>query len=100
MRPEFESTQKRHDVSLTRQWHQDSRTFDSLGTSMKEPIYIVDGVGTPFAKAGTILADSEAVDLGKTALAILVARSGIDPAQIEEVIIGCVSQPADSANVG
>ena len=67
---------------------------------MKEPIYIVDGVRTPFAKAGTILADSEAVDLGKTALAILVARTGIDPAQIEEVIIGCVSQPADSANVG
>jgi acetyl-CoA acetyltransferase family protein len=67
---------------------------------MKEPIYIVDGVRTPFAKAGTILADNEAVDLGKTALAILVARTGIDPAQIEEVIIGCVSQPADSANVG
>src|SRR4029077_7012156 len=69
-------------------------------TFMKEPIYIVDGVRTPFAKAGTILADSEAVDLGKTALSLLVARTGIDPSQIEEVIIGCVSQPADSANVG
>ena len=67
---------------------------------MKEPIYIVDGVRTPFAKAGTILADSEAVDLGKTALRLLVARTGIDASQIEEVIIGCVSQPADSANVG
>ena len=55
---------------------------------MKEPIYIVDGVRTPFAKAGTILADSEAVDLGKTALRLLVARTGIDPSQIEEVIIG------------
>src|SRR4029077_1330450 len=67
---------------------------------MKEPIYIVDGVRTPFAKAGTTLADSDAVELGKTALRLLVARTGIDPSQIEEVIIGCVSQPADSANVG
>src|SRR6202045_2814028 len=67
---------------------------------MKEPIYIVDGVRTPFAKAGTTLADSEAVELGKTALSLLVARTGIDPSQIEEVIMGCVSQPADSANIG
>ena len=67
---------------------------------MKEPIYIVDGVRTPFAKAGTTLADSDAMELGKTALRLLVARTGIDPSEIEEVIIGCVSQPADSANVG
>jgi acetyl-CoA acetyltransferase family protein len=67
---------------------------------MKEPIYIVDGVRTPFAKAGTTLADSDVVDLGKAALSLLVARTGIDASRIEEVIIGCVSQPADSANVG
>jgi acetyl-CoA acetyltransferase family protein len=67
---------------------------------MKEPIYIVDGVRTPFAKAGTTLAESDVVDLGKTALSLLVARTGIDASKIEEVIIGCVSQPADSANVG
>ena len=67
---------------------------------MKEPIYIVDGVRTPFAKAGTAFADSEAVDLGKTAIALLVARTGIDPSRIEEVIIGCVGQPAESANIG
>ncbi len=67
---------------------------------MKEPVYIVDGVRTPFAKAGTTLADSEAVDLGKTVVRLLVARTGIDASRIEEVIIGCVSQPADSPNVG
>jgi acetyl-CoA acetyltransferase family protein len=60
----------------------------------------VDGVRTPFAKAGTTLAESEVADLGKTALSMLVARTGIDASKIEEVIIGCVSQPADSANVG
>jgi acetyl-CoA acetyltransferase family protein len=67
---------------------------------MKEPIFIVDGVRTPFAKAGTILADTEAVELGKTALSLLLARTGIDAAKIEEVIIGCVGQPADAANIG
>ncbi len=67
---------------------------------MKEPIYIVDGVRTPFAKAGTAFADSDTADLGRTAVALLVARTGIDPSAIEEVIIGCVGQPVDSANVG
>ena len=66
---------------------------------MKEAIYIVDGVRTPFAKAGTILADMEAVELGKTAVRLLVARTGIDPSKIEEVIFGCVGQPPDAANV-
>src|SRR6478672_713324 len=67
---------------------------------MKEPIYIVDGVRTPFAKAGTALANTEAVELGATAVRLLVARSGIDPSEIEEVIFGCVGQPVDAANVG
>src|ERR1700761_6983500 len=73
--------------------------LDLARTLMNEPIYIVDGVRTPFAKAGTILADSEAVDLGKTVLGLLVARTGIDPSQIEEVIMGCVGQPAHAPNV-
>ncbi|MBV9299257.1 MAG: thiolase family protein [Verrucomicrobia bacterium] len=67
---------------------------------MKEPIYIVDGVRTPFAKAGTTLAGIEAVDLGKSVVRFLVARTGIDASKIEEVIVGCVGQPADSANIG
>src|SRR5262249_1661151 len=66
---------------------------------MSEPIYIVDGLRTPFAKAGTGLADVEAVELGKTAVSQLMARSGIDPSGIEEVIFGCVAQPPDAANV-
>ncbi|MBV8174603.1 MAG: thiolase family protein [Verrucomicrobia bacterium] len=66
---------------------------------MKEAIYIVDGVRTPFAKAGTALADTEAVELGKSAVRLLVARAGIDPSTIEEVIFGCVGQPADAANI-
>jgi len=67
---------------------------------MNEPIYIVDGVRTPFAKSGTTLSDYDAVELGKAAVSRLLARSGIDPAKIEEVIIGCVGQPANAPNIG
>ena len=67
---------------------------------MNEPIYIVAGVRIPFAKSGTTLADYDAVELGKATVSLLLARSGIDPAKIEEVIIGCVGQPAHAPNIG
>jgi acetyl-CoA acetyltransferase family protein len=65
---------------------------------MKEPLYIVDGVRTPFAKMGTTLARADAVELGRAATAAVLARTGLDPAQIDEVIFGCVGQPIDAAN--
>ena len=65
---------------------------------MSSPLYIVDGVRTPFCKMGTTLAGADAVDLGRTAAAALLARTGLDPAVIDEVIFGCVGQPADAAN--
>jgi acetyl-CoA acetyltransferase family protein len=66
---------------------------------MREPLYIVAGVRTPFCKMGTALAGVDAVDLGRAAAAAVLAQTGIDPAQIDEVIFGCVGQPADAANV-
>jgi acetyl-CoA acetyltransferase family protein len=66
---------------------------------MKEPIYIVDGVRTPFAKSGTILADTPATDLGKTVISLLIAKTGLPPEKIEEVIFGCVGQPAEAPNI-
>src|SRR2546430_13715829 len=67
---------------------------------MNSSLYIVDGVRTPFCKMGTSLAGADAVDLGRTAAAAVLARTGLDPAQIDEVIFGCVGQPADAANPG
>ena len=64
-----------------------------------QPIYIVDGVRTPFAKMGTAFAETDAVELGRVAVAELLAKTGLDPATIEEVIFGCVAQPADAANI-
>ena len=45
------------------------------------------------------MADVDSVEIGKTAMSLLLARTGIDPARIDEVIIGCVGQPAHSPNV-
>ena len=64
-----------------------------------QPIYIVDGVRTPFAKMGTAFAETDAVELGRVAVAELLAKTGLDPVTIEEVIFGCVAQPADAANI-
>ncbi len=66
---------------------------------MKQPLYIVDGIRTPFTKAGTQFANLSAVELGRTAVSALLAKTGIAPDSIDEVIIGCVGQPADAANI-
>ncbi len=66
---------------------------------MKTPLYLVAGVRTPFAKMGTSLAGCDAAELGRTATAALLARTGLDPATIDEVIFGCVGNPVDAANV-
>lgn len=64
-----------------------------------QSIYIVDGVRTPFAKMATAFAETDAVELGRVAVAELLAKTGLDPASIEEVVFGCVAQPADAANI-
>src|SRR5260221_3474294 len=62
-------------------------------------IVIVDGVRTPFCKAGTELAALGADELGRIAVNALLTRTGLDPALVDEVIFGCVAQPMDAANV-
>jgi acetyl-CoA acetyltransferase family protein len=66
---------------------------------MSSPVYIVEGVRTPFCKMGTALAGTDAVELGRAATAGLLAQTGLDPDLIDEVIFGCVGQPIDAANV-
>jgi acetyl-CoA C-acetyltransferase/acetyl-CoA acyltransferase len=62
-------------------------------------LVIVDGVRTPFCKAGTELAQYSPDELGRIVVNALLTRTGIDPGIIDEVIFGCVSQPADAANL-
>ncbi len=46
---------------------------------MKPRLVIVDGVRTPFCKAGTDLAHLDAVELGRLAVSALLQRTGLDP---------------------
>src|SRR3989449_10487160 len=62
-------------------------------------LVIVDGVRTPFCKMGTDLAPLGADELGRIGVNALLTRTGLDPNRIDEVIFGCVGQPADAANV-
>lgn len=67
--------------------------------SKSDRLVIVDGVRTPFCKAGTELAGLGADELGRIAVNALLTRTGLDPALVDEVIFGCVAQPVDAANV-
>ena len=64
---------------------------------------IVDVCRSPFARGreNGALAPVHPVDLYAQVLAALVARTGIDPALVEDVITGCVIQVAEQAgNIG
>ena len=54
--------------------------------------YIVEALRTAGGKRGGALRDWHPVDLGAAVLDALVDRSGIDPATIDDVIVGCVGQ--------
>src|SRR2546422_7558541 len=62
-------------------------------------VVLIDGYRTPFAKAGTALADVHASALGRIAVAELLARTGVDPSEIDEVVLGNVASPSESTNV-
>src|SRR5262245_39441490 len=64
-----------------------------------ESLVVIDGVRTPFCRAGTALAGLDAVDLGRTAVAGLLAKTGLDPSLVDETIFGCVAQPAEAPNI-
>jgi acetyl-CoA C-acetyltransferase/acetyl-CoA acyltransferase len=60
---------------------------------------ILAGVRTPFCKVGTDLASLDAPVLGRTVAQAVLARTGLDPALLDEVILGSVVQPAEALNL-
>ena len=58
---------------------------------------IVDTLRTPLGKRNGRLKDWHPVDLAGVALRGLVARTGIDPTQIDDVIMGCVMQVGEQS---
>ena len=59
--------------------------------------YIVEAVRTAGGKRGGALKDWHPADLAAEILDALVERSGIDPAAVEDVIMGCVGQAGEQA---
>ena len=65
-----------------------------------EPIYIVDGARTPFLKSknrpGPFAASDLATDAGRS----LLLRMPFEPAELDEVILGCAAPSPDEVNIG
>ena len=64
-----------------------------------QPLAVLDGVRTPFAKAYGSLARVPADELGRAAMAEVMNRVHLKPDQVDEVVFGNVSGPAESSNV-
>ena len=63
--------------------------------------YIVEALRTAGGRRNGALRDWHPADLGAAVIDALIEKSGIDPAAIEDVIVGCVSQAGEqSIHVG
>jgi acetyl-CoA C-acetyltransferase len=62
-------------------------------------IYLLSGVRTPIGKFGGALASLTAADMGVVAAKAAMERAGVEPAQIDETIIGCARQAGGGPNV-
>lgn len=73
--------------------------MDSHNASPATRLAILAGARTPQAKAFGALAGLSAVELSVHATTAALSRAGLTPNRIDEVIMGNVSGPADSANI-
>ena len=63
--------------------------------------YIVDALRSPIGRRNGALAGTRGDDLAAQVLNALVTRNGVDPAEIEDVQMGCVTQVGEQGwNVG
>jgi len=66
-----------------------------------ENAVIVDAVRTPMGRRNGLLKDWHPVDLSAETLVALAERNNLDPALVDDVIMGCVSQVGEQTfNVG
>lgn len=65
----------------------------------RKPLAVITGRRTPFCKADGQLAATHAVDLGVNAVQATLADAGLNSSQVDEVVFGNVSGPADAANI-
>ena len=68
---------------------------------MIEPrdVVILEGARTPFCRAGSLLSDVPAQELGRIAVREAIERAEVTPEEIDEVIVGNIAGPHDATNV-
>jgi len=66
----------------------------------KYRVVIAAGLRLPQARAGGAYGREDAAHLGAAVCRELLARTAVDPGELDEVIVGCVGPPHDQANVG
>jgi 3-oxoadipyl-CoA thiolase len=67
---------------------------------MSRAVFIVEGLRSPIGRYGGALAEVRPDDLAAQVISALVARTGIDPAAVDDVILGCANQAGeDNRNV-
>jgi acetyl-CoA C-acetyltransferase len=64
------------------------------------PIYVIDGVRTPFLKSKNRPGPFSAADLATQAGRALLARQPFAPDELDEVILGCAAPSVDEVNIG
>jgi len=62
-------------------------------------VVIVEAVRTPVGNHGGALRDVDAESLACIVIKGILERTKIDPANISEVIFGCIAQPSDAPNI-
>lgn len=60
---------------------------------------LIDGCRLPFQRSGTQYVDLMAYDMGRMVLKGLLTRTGLDPASVDRVVMGCVIQDVATSNV-
>ena len=60
----------------------------------RHSLVVLAGTRTPFCRAGTDLATFDAAALGRMAVTSLLAKTGFDPAAVDETIFGNVANPS------
>jgi acetyl-CoA C-acetyltransferase len=78
----------------------DSPGSGNMGPYVREEAFIIDAVRSPVGRRGGGLSNAHPVDLAAHALNALFARLDVDPATVDDVIMGCVDQiGAQAGNV-
>lgn len=66
---------------------------------MKEKIVLVDGCRTPFLRSETDFLNTMTYELGQLSIKGLINKTGIDPKEVDSVIMGCVISTLKTSNL-